>query len=97
MFGNFAFDRIFLLIQHFLNLMVIRDVGNLVYDLLAQLDLRDLLIFVVNEPDQLVGVDPHREVVHVEAGGVLLEVHLVLSPRQVSHDVAEAITVVEEP
>lgn len=43
--------RVLLLIEHLLHLMVICDVGNLVDDLLAELDLGDLLVFIIDQPD----------------------------------------------
>lgn len=88
--------RVLFLIQHLLHLVVIRDVRNLIDDLLAELDLGDLLVFIIDQPDQLIGVHSDREVVDIKASGVLLEVDLVIATGQVAHDVAEAVSIVEE-
>ena len=75
---------------------MVSDVWNLINNFLTKLNLSYFLIFIVNQLNKFIGIDTHGEIIDVETGIVLFEVNLVITSRQISHQITESITIIEE-
>lgn len=75
---------------------MVSDVWNLINNFLTKLNLSYFLIFIVNQLNKFIGIDTHGEIIDVETGIILFKVNLVITSRQISHQITESITIIEE-
>ena len=73
------FLRVLLLIEDLSYRMVVSDIWNLVNNFLAQFNLSDLLILVIDQFNKFISIDAYSEVIHIEASIVFFEMNLVIT------------------